>query len=62
MTQLNTSEHCIVQLLGDAFNLHQSLPEVHPHDQEEFMRAIHAAQNIVLARPETEYLRHRKPE
>lgn len=59
MRDLTPAEEELAQMLGDCFNAHQRLPEVHPHDAEEFMRAIHAAQNIVLARPATAYLRAR---
>lgn len=57
MRDLTPEEQAAAQLLGDAFNAHQQLPEVHPHDAEEFMRAIHAAQNIILSRPATELIR-----
>lgn len=36
--------------LAAAWNMFLSLPEAHASDRDEFMRAIHAAQNILLAR------------
>jgi hypothetical protein len=46
---------CINALLK-AWNLFIQLKPEHPKDAEEFMRAIHAAENIVLARPMVRYL------
>lgn len=54
MRDLTADEQRVADLLGEAFNLHERLPEIHEADRPEFMTAIHAAQNIVLARPATE--------
>lgn len=54
MRDLTTSERAIVDLLGECFNRHQKLEEIHRSDCAEFAAAIHRAQNIVLARPATE--------
>ncbi len=43
-------EDWITGLLADAWNAQCNLPEIHPADKEEFCLAIHAAQNIILAR------------
>jgi hypothetical protein len=51
---LTAREQQVLRLLGDAFNVYSELPHVHPNDGREFVHAIHAAQNIVLARPATE--------
>jgi hypothetical protein len=48
---LSDAEERIVSLLGKAWQEFESLPPQHPCDSPEFLRAIHAAQNIVLARP-----------
>ena len=40
----------VLNALGAAWNLFVILDESHPSDHHEFMLAIHAAQNIVLAR------------
>ena len=43
-------EERLVGLLGEAWEMFLELPVIHGSDKEEFMRAIHAAQNIVLSR------------
>lgn len=48
---LTEQEQALVNLLGQCFNAFKQLPIYHPSDMDEFVRAIHAAQNIVLARP-----------
>jgi hypothetical protein len=55
MSELLTDQEneCLL-ILADAWNKFCALPPLHPVDNHEFMHAIHAAQNIVLARP---YLR-----
>lgn len=40
----------VAEKLGDVWNHFLNLPVQHNSDREEFMRAIHAAQNIVLSR------------
>lgn len=58
---LTWDEDAVVEALGAAQNLHVALPEIHPADKEEFTRAIHAAQNIILARPAVEAKQCRVP-
>jgi hypothetical protein len=48
---LSPEEQDLVKKLGECFSDFTKLPVLHPADEDEFMRAIHAAQNIVLARP-----------
>lgn len=48
---LTSEEQKIAQLLGDAWNLYLTLPVEHPMGRDEFCRAIHHCQNMVLARP-----------
>ncbi len=40
----------IIEILGIAWNKFKAIEVVHQSDNDEFMRAIHAAQNIVLSR------------
>lgn len=47
---ITEAEHRIVEMLGIVYNEYTKLPVIHSQDKVEFMRAIHAAQNIVLAR------------
>lgn len=58
---MNPQEEACLGLLVDAWNAFVALPVEHPCEREEFMRAVHAAQHILMARPE---LRRRaaKPE
>jgi hypothetical protein len=58
MRDLTDEEIKCAQLLGDAWNLHQKLPQVHSSDEQDFAAAIHAAQNIILARPATEAVKN----
>ncbi|MFZ5411280.1 hypothetical protein [Enterobacter kobei] len=48
---LTAEEQKVAQLLGDAWNLYLALPVEHPMGLDEFCRAIHHRQNMVLARP-----------
>lgn len=48
---LTAEEQKVAQLLGDAWNLYLALPVEHPMGKDEFCRAIHHCQNMVLARP-----------
>lgn len=48
---LTEGERQVVNALADAWNAFLELKPVHPDDQVEFRQAIHAAQNIVMARP-----------
>lgn len=40
-----------LELLKDAWNVYVTLPVLHEQNNVEFMRAIHAAQYIVMSRP-----------
>ena len=48
--ELTDQEAKVAQMLGEAWNEYLKLPVEHPMGQEEFCSAIHACQNIVLAR------------
>ena len=48
--ELTDQEAKVAQMLGDAWNEYLKLPIEHPMEQKEFCSAIHACQNIVLAR------------
>ena len=48
--ELTGDEAAVLVALGEVWNAFCLLPVQHPADAEEFMRAIHAAQNIVAAR------------
>lgn len=54
MTTMRTVEQRdedeILERFAEAWNLFLKLPAEHPDDVEEFNRAIHVAQNVVLAR------------
>jgi hypothetical protein len=50
MAKLSKQEKKVVNLLGEAAVKFGELPLEHPDDAREFALAIHAAQNIVLAR------------
>lgn len=52
MSNLTKEEQDVMFKLADAWNGFVKLDLLHRSDREDFMRAIHAAQNIVLARPE----------
>lgn len=54
MRDLTETEQRCLDSLGESANMFSYLPEVHPADKAEFTQAIHAAQNIILARPATE--------
>ena len=43
-------EQRVLRKLSEAWNAFLKLEGGHPDDQEDFRRAIHAAENIVLAR------------
>lgn len=47
----NKKEIAVVKALVEAWNLFNELEPANEWDRIEFMNAIHAAQNIVLARP-----------
>lgn len=50
MTEMTSDEQALFEKLGSCALDHATLRELHPADQEEFVRAIHACQNIVLSR------------
>lgn len=47
---MTDDERAVLDKLGEAASAFGLLPEVHASDLPEFVFAIHAAQNIVLAR------------
>ncbi|WP_227726211.1 hypothetical protein [Yersinia proxima] len=48
---LSADEQRVAQMLGDAWNQYLQLSIEHPCDRDEFCRAIHNCQRIILARP-----------
>ena len=54
MRDLTDAEQHILDLLATVWMLAGSLPHVHPADAPELVHHIHAAQNIILARPAVE--------
>lgn len=54
MRDLTADEQNCLNHLGEIANQYKTLPVVHEADLAEFVAAIHAAQNIILARPATE--------
>ena len=46
----------LLDTLGRAWNQYLNLPPEKPHSREEFLRAIHIAQNLVLKRCGARYL------
>lgn len=48
---LTADEQQVAQLLGDVWNQFLALPLEHPAGRDEFCRAIHYCQSLVLARP-----------
>jgi len=48
---LSVAEESVVSRLADAWNEFVRLEPVHPDETVEFRRAIHAAQQIIMARP-----------
>jgi len=51
MREMTEEERRVLDYLAQAWNNFLILDEVHPCDRQEFMQAIHAAENIVFARP-----------
>lgn len=43
-------EKKILDMTGEVWNAFLTLPVEHPSDRDEFMRNIHALQNIILSR------------
>lgn len=56
MRPLTPEETAVVDLLAEAWNAQGVLPTLHPMESEEFCRAIHAAQALILSRPAREAL------
>lgn len=48
---LKADEHRLAQMLGDIWNEYLKLPVEHPCERDEFCKAIHACQDMILARP-----------
>lgn len=49
--KLKKKEDEILLILANAYNKFGDLPILHEADTEDFLRAIHMAQNIVMSRP-----------
>lgn len=49
--ELTELEEKIATMLGDVFVEYLKLPVEHPMERDEFCRAIHVCQSIVMARP-----------
>jgi hypothetical protein len=45
-------ELAVINALTEAWNRFVGLPVRHPDDSDEFRRAIHAAQRLILVRPQ----------
>lgn len=54
MRDLTSKERQVVGRLSEAWHEYKRLPVIHEADNEDVLHAIHAAQNIILARPGTE--------
>lgn len=54
MRDLTKDERRVIDALADAWALYGNLYEVHRSDNGEFTFAVHAAQNIIMARPAVE--------
>ena len=48
--ELTAQEADLANLLGEVWNRYIELPVQHPMERDEFCRAVHACQDIVLAR------------
>lgn len=48
---LTPQEQRVLNLLAEAWEAFQELPEQHPAHAHEFAHAIHAAQRLVMTRP-----------
>lgn len=60
MRDLTEEEEKLIHDLGGIWNRFIRLEEFHPSDRMEFMIAIHAAENIIAARPVTEVFSKKK--
>ena len=47
---MSEQERVVLACLADAWNEFIKLPAQHPHEQQEFMHAIHRLQDLVAAR------------
>ncbi len=59
--ELTDQEARVAQMLGEAWNEYLKLPIEHPMEQKEFCSAIHACQNMVLARCGARALKSAQP-
>lgn len=50
---LNSAENAVLSHLEKAWNDFLDLEILHRHDLDEFLRGVHAAQLVVMARPVT---------
>lgn len=57
---LSNAEQKVLDLLAKAWNVYTFLPIEHYSDENEFLKAIHSAQNIILSRPTLRYLKNEK--
>jgi hypothetical protein len=48
---ITPKEREVIDLLAEAWNAYLELPVEHPTHRQEFMFAIHQAQQLVLSRP-----------
>lgn len=48
--ELTEQEARVARLLGDLWNEYLQLPVEHPMEREEFCKAVHVCQDIVLSR------------
>ena len=51
MALLDINESTILDILAEAWNQFTELDVIHPQHSEDFCRAIHEAQRIVMCRP-----------
>ena len=58
--KLSDLEEKIAIMLGDVFMEYIKLPTEHPMERDEFCRAIHVCQSIVMARPAVRYFNEKK--
>ncbi len=49
-SEITEQENEVLNILAAAWNRFSALPVLHHADQDEMAKAIHAAQNIILAR------------
>ena len=51
MALLNIDESTILNILAEAWNQFAELEELHPQHAEDFCKAVHDAQRLVMCRP-----------